>query len=119
MTEQIPSKDIGEALNYTDDQLFELIGGAESPDARVRTDDVRKLIGYGKAWWSKKEHELRPVICGNSVVERLAGGATLDIAQAVYSAIFSELGVELGIYASALIARSGISTWCDSVWRKR
>ena len=119
MTEQIPSQDISEALNYTDDQLFELIGAAESPDAKIRTDDVRKLIGYGRAWWSKIENELRPVICSNGVVQRLAGGATLDIAQAVYSAILPELGVELAIYACALIVRSGISSWCDPIWSSR
>jgi hypothetical protein len=119
MTAEIPSKDISEALNYTDDQLFELIGVAESPDAKIRTDDVRKLIGYGRAWWSKKESDLKPAICGNSAVQRLAGGSILDIAQAVYSAVFPELGVELAIYASALIVRSGISNWCDPVWRNR
>jgi hypothetical protein len=56
MAEQFPS----EALNYTNDQLFELIGTAESAAIGVKTDDVKKLIELGKAWWKETESKLRP-----------------------------------------------------------
>ncbi|OSI74425.1 hypothetical protein BSZ21_05815 [Bradyrhizobium canariense] len=119
MSEKIPSGDIANAMGLTQDQLFELIGNEESLGANIRSDDPKKLIELGMAWWTKKESELRPVICHSGVVRRLAEGPTLDIAQAIYAAIFPELGVELAIYASALIAKSGISNWCDVIWHER
>jgi hypothetical protein len=118
MSEQIPTDLLSRALNYPDDQLFGLIGKEESVRKGVRTDDVRKLIRQGKEWWSKKEAELRPLICGNAAVQRLSEGATLDIAQAIYVAILSEVKVELRIYACALVIKAGISTWCQPIWHK-
>jgi hypothetical protein len=119
MSEQIRTDDISKALNFTDDQLFELIGTAESSRIGTRTDDAKKLIAQGKAWWSEKEAELRPVICSNGAVQHLVGGPALDIAQAVYSAIFPEVKSELAIYACALVARAGISNWCGPIWQNR
>jgi hypothetical protein len=117
MFEQIPSVKLEEALRYTDEQLFELIGTI-NPVGNIR-GNPKKLVGYGKACWNKLEVELRPTISQNSVVQHVANRTSLDIAEAVYAALLPELSVELAVYASALIVRSGISNWCDPIWRDR
>jgi hypothetical protein len=108
---------IVEALGYSEDQLYEHIARAHNVEAGFKIGDIPTLVREGRDWWSNKEASLKPLVCGSGFVKGTARSPALDIAQAVYAALYPDLGTEAAVYACALIAKTGIAGWCDTVWR--
>lgn len=106
-----------EALDYSEEQLYEQIARAHHVEAGFKIGDIPTLVRAGREWWSKKEVSLKPLVCGSGLLRGMARSPALDIAQAVYAAICPDLGTEAAVYACALIAKTGLASWCHSVWR--